>query len=529
VLPKRCKSSIIVTSRDQDLADTLKIQRSKLKITASNIQAFDADECLSLFYRLLEDNYQTEQEPIYLSIAEQLGFLPIALRLAISTMMFGSRYSATQLLNELESGNKLNLIDEALRHEANSDERSIAAVFDLSAPLLTPEHKKVLAKLAVCAPGGVPLDFLKQLGTTLKASVLTNSLEALVRFSWCKQTNVDDVAHYELHQLVRELIQAQLVDEKLKKLHTDTVHRVFIVKPQHFLKLDRWISQTNSAVLRLKAGKDERLVDWAGGDFWQFCSNRGHVERFVQYCEWVIECFDHKQNWVAMALGHQASALESWEQLDKAMVLYKKEEVIRKTLNDQKGLAGCFCNQASILRLKNQPDEAILLYRKAEVINQKFGNQLWLAICYGNRALTLRKKGLPDEAMALLKKAEVTYKKLQNQSELANCYSNQALILNDKHQLEEAMALFKKAATISDTLGDREGLARCYWSQGSVHNKLGNLQTQKDLWRKSIALIKQHGLPTENEETALAGLDSRFLRFKMKIVAWLRKEVAKKV
>jgi hypothetical protein len=275
LLPEQYQSSVIVTSRDQDLADTLRIKRRHLIVSESHLTVFNQAETLALFKAFLGKKYQPDEESNYLGIAKALGFLPIALRLAITTMVFGQHLSAKALLSQLQSSAQLQLINKALKHEANDDERSISAVFDLSGPLLTAQLKQTLALLAVCSQGPVPVDFLAVLNTDLDDMVLTNSLATLQRYSWCHQKVIDEVTHYELHQLVREVIATQLVDEALNDYFVDIVQLHFIEKPQHFLVRDRWLPQTDVAVERLRARGDERLIDWAAwNDFGPYCANR---------------------------------------------------------------------------------------------------------------------------------------------------------------------------------------------------------------------------------------------------------------
>ncbi|NQZ09540.1 MAG: AAA family ATPase, partial [Algicola sp.] len=403
VLPQSCKSSIIVTSRDLDLADAVRITRPNLHVSDSFLEVFNGKECLSLFEQLLGGKYQTEQEDTYLAIAEQLGFLPIALRLAISTLIFGPRHSPTQLLSILKSDQKLKLIDTALKHDANSDERSIFAVFDLSAPLLDESLKQTLAELAVCAPGPVPVDFLQHL---TEQDDLADSLETLVRYSWCKQICVDDVQHYELHQLVRELIQEQLVGDELRDRHVDIVHHLFIEEPAHFLELERWLGQADLILPVLKERKDRRLVYWASGGFCVFCKNRGYGERFITICQWVIESFQDNKADVAIALGNQALLIRDFGRLDDAMALHQNEEAIHELMGAQVSLAICYGNQATIHLYRGKFDKAMALRQKEEVICEEMGDRAGLSRSYGNQALILRARGQLDEAMTLHQKEE---------------------------------------------------------------------------------------------------------------------------
>jgi hypothetical protein len=60
-LPERYKSSFIVTSCDQDLANTLRFRRKHLTVSGNKLKAFSEAEALDLFKALLieGEEYQT--------------------------------------------------------------------------------------------------------------------------------------------------------------------------------------------------------------------------------------------------------------------------------------------------------------------------------------------------------------------------------------------------------------------------------------------------------------------------------------
>ena len=111
-----------------------------------------------------------------------------------------------------------------------------------------------------------------------------------------------------------------------------------------------------------------------------------------------------------------------------------------------------------------------------------------------------------DLAWKYLEKGLNIYQELGDRAGLAKCYGNQALILQAWGRLDEAMALFKKIEQIFTELGDRAGLARTWWNQGIIYGKKGDKKRQIELWRKAIATNKAIGIPTEEDERALAEL-----------------------
>jgi hypothetical protein len=86
-----------------------------------------------------------------------------------------------------------------------------------------------------------------------------------------------------------------------------------------------------------------------------------------------------------MILGH----IVLTGQLDEAMVLHQKEEVICQALGDKAGLSRSYGNQALILRRKGLLDEAIVLLQKQEDICQTMGLKAGLAICYWDQGIII--------------------------------------------------------------------------------------------------------------------------------------------
>jgi ATP-dependent DNA helicase RecG len=203
MLPLETRSTILVTTRNRELYDRVRIQFPGFQMHEIALEKFTEVEALDLFRKMLGKKYNKDEERIYLEIAGNLGFLPLALRQAISLIIFGPGYTAARLLEKLENEDRLELLRKG-KAAAESDELTVESVFDLSSPLLTPGLIEALEYLAACSPGPVPLEFLQQLS---KDEEIQERLDALYTISWCDRREIDGRQNYELHPLVRELVQ----------------------------------------------------------------------------------------------------------------------------------------------------------------------------------------------------------------------------------------------------------------------------------------------------------------------------------
>jgi tetratricopeptide (TPR) repeat protein len=549
MLPFETCSYILVTTRSREMHNRIRLRFPGLDVHETTLKKFTPGEVLALFKKMLDTMYCGEEEDTYLEIARNLGYLPIALRQVFSLMAFGPRYTASRLLEKLEKEDRLKILRKS-RAAAETDESIIEALFDLSSPLLTQELIETLEYLAVCSPGPVPLDFLQQLSGSEE---IDDRLEQLVAFSWCERREVDKYRSYELHQLVRELVQRRSgkgFKEKVIRL----VHEIFTDEAVHFRIKERFYFQLEAAFRLAKVDRDKRLIKWMY-DLVYFCTYRGYGDFYIRLTEGVEELFTDDKwtlkdvyclrasvfiGWgkldeamklykkygdlcnelgdragLALSYAEQALILKAWGKLAEAMTLYKKLEKICEELGDRAELAKCCGNQATIFYLWGKLAEATVLYKKVEEIFTELGDRAGLSKFYGTQALILSDWGKLAEAMALHKKEEKINEELSDRVGLAVGYRNQAFILKAWGKLSEAIALNEKALKIFEELGDMASQAKVLWNQGKIYNKKGDLRKQADLWQKSIQMNKSMGIPTEDYEKEMAALwKSRTLKRK---------------
>ncbi|MCP4308016.1 MAG: hypothetical protein GY788_24715, partial [bacterium] len=157
LIPDESRASVVITTRDRDCARFLRIQRPELVQQNIRLERFTEEEALALFRAMLGQDYRGKLRATYLAIAETLDFLPVALRPALNLMVFEPHHPADRLLARLREPELLALLEKGERHDR--DRRKVAAVFALGGQWLPSDaHRRVLAHLARCAPGPVPLD-----------------------------------------------------------------------------------------------------------------------------------------------------------------------------------------------------------------------------------------------------------------------------------------------------------------------------------------------------------------------------------
>ena len=503
MLPLESAAAIIVTTRNREMHTHIRLMFSRFRVEEISLEKFTPGEALALFRAMLDREYRPGEEEIYLDIAGNLGFLPIALRQAISLMLFGPHYSATKLRDKLKEEDRLDLLGKGQAVE-ESDSRAVEAVFDLSSPLLTEELIEALKYLSVCAPGPVPLDFLEQLS---KEKSIGESLESLYTLSWCERREVGITRSYELHQLVRALVNRRFEYPFVREF-IRLVHDIFTDDSVHFSIKDDRVPQLEEAFSLASGTKDSRLKDWLY-DLYDFCTWRGYSEFYIRLTRAVETLFPDDRWNLRAVFGYRALVFQDLGKLKEAMTLHKKEEKIKEELGDRAGLARSYGNQALILNAWGNLEDAMTLHKKNEKIKEELGDRAGLAACYGNQALILKAWGKLEDAMTLHKKEETICEELGDRAQLARSYGNQAGILYTKGKLREAMRLYKDQEKICEELGDRAGLAITWWNQGIIHGDQGDIDKKISLWQKSIAVKKELGIPTAEYEKNLEKILSK--------------------
>ncbi|MBT8367466.1 MAG: SIR2 family protein, partial [Deltaproteobacteria bacterium] len=285
MLPTQTRSTILVTTRNREIFKHIRLQYQELRADEVSLENFSEKEALALFKKMLGDNYRADEESNYLEISAQLGFLPLALRQAISLMLFGPHYTAKRLLEKLGKEDRLKLLSEGHAAEG-SDDRTIETVFDLSTTLLSSELIETMEYLAACALGRIPLSFLRRLSGD---DDMERSLEKLYAYSWCERRETEDERAYELHQLVRELMHKRY-GNRFSRRFIDVIHNVFTDDSIHFSEKEPLMTQLNEALLQATAIRDEKLINWLY-DLYYFLTYRGYYDFYVRLTHQIEKVF----------------------------------------------------------------------------------------------------------------------------------------------------------------------------------------------------------------------------------------------
>jgi tetratricopeptide (TPR) repeat protein len=492
MIPSLTKSTILLTTRDREMGDHLRLRYRDLTIEKISLEIFTKSETIALFKTMLADQYSETDHDLYLEIAQSLGYLPIALSQAISLILFGPHYSPKELRDKLASDKRLDLLRKGQTLDPTSDNRPIEAIFDLSSDLLTDDLIKTLQYLATCAHGPIPLDFLHQLTQNSDIQLM---LEQLNRLSWCQRHISSSQRCYQIHQLVRELIR-----QRFKKLFANDflnlVHKIFANSQTHFTRKDILFPQLEESLTIAKKTRDTRLLLWVD-ELFKFCQIRGHGDFYLRLCGIIQKYFPEKTKLIPSLYSNQAHILKRYGQLEVAMELYKNAELINFARNKKSGLAKCYSYQGDILRNWGKLEEAMQLYEKAKGLFKEIKGKKGLLVCSSKQADIFRQWGKLNKAIELYEKVESMLINSKDRLNLANCYTNKANILRKWGKSERAITVYRKAEKINIELNNRLGLAENYYGLSEIFRKVGKLEKAIELQKKVEELYRELGKQLE--------------------------------
>lgn len=155
---------------------------------------------------------------------------------------------------------------------------------------------------------------------------------------------------------------------------------------------------------------------------------------------------------VAKPFKNQALVLKTQGQLDNALKLLKKMEIICRQLADMKNLCISLNSQAEILRLKKDFNNALPIHKEAKYVYRKLGDIDGLQNTLGNEALTFELIGDLNSSLKLLKEREAICRTIGKKVELKDTLLQIIKIMKSKGELANIEELEDEADKIDLSL-----------------------------------------------------------------------------
>jgi tetratricopeptide (TPR) repeat protein len=194
------------------------------------------------------------------------------------------------------------------------------------------------------------------------------------------------------------------------------------------------------------------------------------------------------------SVAGQAAILYARGELGRAMDLYKQQEKLGRELGNNRGISSALSGQASILYARGDLKGALTLLEDYERACREIGDKYGQATSLGSQAPILREHGDLNGAMALLGSQERLYRELGHFAGISNSLGNQAAILFSQGDLNGAMARFKEQERICREVNHPEGLAISLANQAALLISAKRIAEGRLLADLALSIATRQGL-----------------------------------
>lgn len=203
LLPPTGSCAVLITTRRHDLAVTRGARRLVLGPFAS-----DGEEAVALFAQVLGEERVEVERSLFLTLADLLGHLPLAVAIAAGRLAYEPGWSTAEFVQRVQK-------ERRRLAELESEDQSVRLSFNTSFQHLEPAQQQFFAALSVFAGD----DFSSQAAAIVAdllhdiAQDYLRKLYALSLVQAGRETAVSRPNRYRLHLLLRDYAGEQLADE----------------------------------------------------------------------------------------------------------------------------------------------------------------------------------------------------------------------------------------------------------------------------------------------------------------------------
>ena len=533
----QAQGHILLTSRAQTF-DMLGIAQPV------SLQKMPADEAIAfLFKRSNRDTNAPTEQAAVAALAEELGFLPLALEQA-GAFILRRKLRFSTYLNQYRK-RRLVLLERQQPMVGNEQKhcRSVRTTWQLNFEAVretNPASAELLQISAFVAPDRIPYELLivgrESLGSLLSHSlesedqedarfVIAELLEPLSQYSLVR---VDpDTDSYTIHRLVQEVVKAEMDEAQCHLWAEQTIGAVTQAFPNaeygNWPDCDRLLPHAKVGIQLATADQIESettaLLLTRTGDYLKGRAQYSEAEPLYQEALAMRKrLFGNEHPDVAQSLNNLALLYYMQDRYSEAEILYHEALAMKKQLFGDKHLSvtTSLNNLAGLYHDQRRYSEAEPLLQKALVIKkQLFGDEHFeVAHSLNSLAGFYRNQGRYSEAESLLQKALAIHKRLSGYEhpEVTHSLNHLAWLYEAQERYNEAEHLFQEVLAMHRQLFGNEhpkvahslnNLAGFYRNQGRC--------SEAELFYQEVLAMRQRLFGNEHPDVAhslnnLAGL-----------------------
>jgi len=379
---------------------------------------------------------------------------------------------------------------------------------------LIPEERKVLEIASVFRYPIYPVTYLEITGTK---DIGYEIIELLMEKSLLQSSG--DVC--DLHDLVRELIYAQIPKQRKKKYHKKIAKyyqkevpdtpQSSLEAQHHFLMAEDY---KKAAELVIEHGR--KLINFGfRKEVLEIMQNipfesiemrskpeilllnayvfkmEGEIEKALENAKRSVKLFQktHNKSGEALAYLNMGNSFEIISELDKALEITRKALIIYQEIDDIKGVGHSYVQIGQLLWVKGEFDNALDALKKSLECSLQAKDTITAAITCGLKGNIMHCVGKYEESIKYLEKSLPLFEQVENRHGLAVAYNCLAGSYHQNGELQKALDYFEKSIILGEEIGEIGTVTSSLTNLAEVYIDLDNLEKALEYCDKAASLF----------------------------------------
>jgi len=450
------------------------------------------------------------------ALAEQCGYLPIALCAAASVLKVKRSLSPEDYLKRLQDRKeRLTLRDETRN-------LSVEACFDLSYELLSEELQRRWRMLAI-----FPTDFDAPAAAAVWQVDVDHAKDSLAELEAYSLLDWDEAARrYSLHDLARDFADTRLSEterEQAGALHATHYLQILSTADDLYQKggeaIAGGLSLFDNERVHIEAGQEWAAARSAGDEQAAHLCNeypgagayvlnlRQHPRDFIRWHEAAMSAARQLKDHAAEGghLGNLGVAYADLGETRRAIEFHEQALVISREIGDRRGEGNALGNLGVAYKNLGETRRAIEFHEQALTVLRDLGDRRGEGIVLGNLGLAYADLGETRRAIEFYAQYLTIAREIGDRRGEGSALGNLGVAYKNLGETRRAIEFYEQYLTIVRDLGDRRGEGTALGNLGNAYNNLGETLRAIEFYEQALVIGREIG-DRRGEGNALGNL-----------------------
>jgi tetratricopeptide (TPR) repeat protein len=174
-----------------------------------------------------------------------------------------------------------------------------------------------------------------------------------------------------------------------------------------------------------------------------------------------------------------------------AKIEYNKSLLIKKDINDLKGISTTLSNLALIHKNQGNYDSALSILNESIAIDKQLNDEQNIALVLNSMGNIYRNKGDYEKALKHYNQALKIYQKLNNEESITTTLTNMAVVYYEQGDFSTAIKLQTKGLQVAEKNGNQRNMANAHNSIGLIYYDYGDHNKAYYHYQKSLQIARK--------------------------------------